>query len=158
MGARRPFFVMTMATGMYQREKELQRQISQEVETGVPGVEVLALELVGRERFRVYIDHPQGVDLALCERVSRVLRGWSDRYSVEVSSPGLERPLRTPQHFGRFVGHTVALKTAEEIQGKSKFRGELVAADDRAVRVAAGAEQVEIPYAEIVRANLIDTD
>jgi ribosome maturation factor RimP len=147
-----------MATGIYDKEKELTRQVTREVEQAVPGVEVLALELVGRERFRVYIDHPGGVDLALCERVSGVLRGYSDSYSVEVSSPGLERPLRTPAHFARQVGHPVALKTAEEIGGKTKFRGELLAADDRSVRVAAGADPVEIPYDAIVRANLIDTE
>src|SRR3954447_2246402 len=147
-----------MATGIYDKEKELTRQVTREVEQGVPGVEVLALELVGRERFRVYIDHPSGVDLALCERVSRVLRGYSKSYSVEVSSPGLERPLRTPAHFARQVGRPVALKTADEIGGKTKFRGELLAADDRNVRVAAGAEPVEIPYDAIVRANLIDTE
>jgi len=147
-----------MATGIYDKEKELTRQVTRGVEQGVPGVEVLALELVGRERFRVYIDHPSGVDLALCERVSRVLRGYSNSYSVEVSSPGLERPLRTPAHFARQVGRPVALKTADEIGGKTKFRGELLAADDRNVRVAAGAEPVEIPYDAIVRANLIDTE
>jgi len=147
-----------MATGIYDKEKELTRQVTREVEQGVPGVEVLALELVGRERFRVYIDHPSGVDLALCERVSRVLRGYSNSYSVEVSSPGLEWPLRTPAHFARQVGRPVALKTADEIGGKTKFRGELLAADDRNVRVAAGAEPVEIPYDAIVRANLIDTE
>jgi ribosome maturation factor RimP len=147
-----------MATGIYDREKELTRQVTREVEQSVPGVEVLALELVGRERFRVYIDHPGGVDLALCERVSGVLRGYSDSYSVEVSSPGLERPLRRPAHFARHVGRPVILKTADEIGGKTKFRGELLAADDRSVRVAAGAEPVEIPYDAIVRANLIDSE
>jgi ribosome maturation factor RimP len=144
-----------MATGIHDKEKQLQRQVSQEVERGVPGVEVLALELIGRERFRVYIDHPDGVDLALCERVSGVLRPLTENYGIEVSSPGLDRPLRTPAHFARFVGNPVTLKTGEEIGGKTKFRGELLAADDRAVRVAAGANPVEIPYSAIVRANLI---
>ncbi len=150
-----------MATGIYDKERELYRQVSQEIGRGVPDVEVLALELVGRERFRVYIDHPRGVDLALCERVSRVLRGYSDSYSVEVSSPGLERPLRTPAHFARQVGQRVALKTAEEIAGKTKFRGEVLAADERVVRIAAtgnDAAPVEIAYSEIVRANVIETE
>ncbi len=150
-----------MATGIYDKEKELYRQVSQEIGRGVPDVEVLALELVGRERFRVYIDHPRGVDLALCERVSGVLRAYSDRYSVEVSSPGLDRPLRTPAHFARQVGRRVALKTADEIGGKIRFRGELLAADERAVRIAGSgkdAAPVEIPYSEIVRANVIDTE
>ena len=75
----------------------------------MPGVEVLALELTGPERFRVYVDHPDGVDLALCERVTDVLRPLPDRVRVEVSSPGIERPLRKPAH-SRAPSATVALR------------------------------------------------
>ena len=75
-------------------ERELYREISRAVEAALPGVEVLALELNGKERFCVYVDHPQGVDHGLCERVAQVLQPYLDRYSVEVSSPGSERPLR----------------------------------------------------------------
>src|SRR4051812_7739297 len=110
MGARRPFFVM--ATGQYDREKQLYREVSQTVESAIPGVDVLALEITGKERFRLYVDHPQGVDHQLCERVTGVLRGYLDRYGVEVSSPGFERPLRTREHFARAVGRKVKLKTA----------------------------------------------
>ena len=77
-----------------QTEKTLQRDVTQRVESGLPGVEVLALELVSPQRFCVYVDHPGGVDHALCERVTNVLRGYLDRYSIDVSSPGFERPLR----------------------------------------------------------------
>jgi ribosome maturation factor RimP len=116
---------------------------------------VLALELAGPQRFCVYIDHPQGVDHALCERVTNVLRGYLDRYSVEVSSPGFERPLRKPSHFAGVVGRKVALRTAGAIAGRSRFRGELVEAGARTVRVAADGEPVEIPYDSIVRGNLV---
>ena len=81
---------------VHERERELTREVSQAVGQGLPGVEVLAVELSGRERFTVYIDHPSGVDHALCERVTGLLRGYLDRYTVDVSSPGIERPLRTP--------------------------------------------------------------
>src|SRR6476620_823012 len=101
-----------MATGVHDKEKELYRQVAQRVETGLPGVEVLALELTGKERLRVYVDHPQGVDHALCARVTNVLRPYLEQYSVEVSSPGLDRPLRTRAHFERAVGRNVKLKTA----------------------------------------------
>ena len=101
-----------MATGVHDKEKELYRQVAQKVETGLPGVEVLALELTGKERFRVYVDHPQGVDHALCARVTNILRPYLEEYSVEVSSPGLDRPLRTRAHFERAVGRNVKLKTA----------------------------------------------
>ena len=143
-------------TTMHQRERELYREIAPQVERGLPGVEVLALELAGPERFCVYIDHPKGVDHALCERVTNVLRGYLDRYSVEVSSPGIERPLRKPSHFANVVGRKVALRTAGDIAGRSRFRGELVEAGTRAVRVAADGEPVEIPYDSIVRGNLVD--
>ena len=99
-----------MATGQSEKEKELYREVSRTVESALPGVEVLALEITGRERFCVYVDQPGGVDHALCERVSDVLRPYLDRYSVEVSSPGLERPLRTREHFRSAEGRQVKLK------------------------------------------------
>ena len=150
MGARRPFFVM--ATSPHDKERELYREVSRTVSTAMPGVEVLALELTGKERFCVYVDQPGGVDHALCERVSTVLRPYLDRYSVEVSSPGVERPLRTREHFARAVGRKVKLKTRGE-----RLRGEVVSAGERSLRLEPqGGEPSDIPYDQIVRANLID--
>ena len=141
-----------VATGQHDREQQLHREVSQAVEPAIPGVEVLAVELTGKERFCVYVDHPQGVDHTLCERVTSVLRGYLDRYSVEVSSPGLDRPLRTRAHFERALGRRVRLKT---IRGKS--RGEVLSAGERSLQLQNGTgEPVEIPYEDIVRANLID--
>jgi ribosome maturation factor RimP len=146
-----------VATTQQDREKQLYREVSQTVESAIPGVEVLALELTGKERFCVYVDHPQGVDHTLCQRVTDILRGYLDRYGVEVSSPGLERPLRTPAHFSRAIGRRVALRTDGEFAGRSRFRGELVEAGAQTLRIAAaGAEPVDIPYEAIVRGNLID--
>ena len=141
-----------MATGVHDKERELYREVSQKVEAGIPGVEVLALELTGKERFRVYVDHPTGVDHALCERVTGVLRPYLDRYSVEVSSPGFDRPLRTRSHFERAVGRSVRVKTAER-----RLRGEVASAGERSLRLDPGTgEPIDIPYDAIVRANLID--
>ena len=140
---------------VYERERTLNREIAQTVERGLPGVEVLAVELSGPDRFTVYIDHPTGVDHALCERVTGLLRGYLDRYTVDVSSPGLARPLRKPAHFRNVVGRKVALRTAGEIGGRKRFRGELVAADERSLRVSTNGDSVEIPYEAIVRGNLI---
>ena len=143
-----------MASGQHQRERELQREVARQIEGALPGVEVLALEFTGKERFCVYVDHPQGVDHALCERVTEVLRPYLDRYSVEVSSPGFERPLRTKAHFERAVGRAVRLKTTT-----GRAHGAVVSAGDR---TGPGAERrrdggpIDIPYDEIVRANLID--
>jgi ribosome maturation factor RimP len=149
MGARRPFF---MKVTHHDKEKQLYRDVGRRVEAAVPGVEVLALELTGKDRFCVYVDHVQGVDHALCQRVSGALRDYLDEYSVEVSSPGLERPLRTRAHFERAVGRQVKIKTSG-----TKARGEVVAAGERTFQLQNGTgEPVDIPYEQIVRANLID--
>src|ERR671935_2235644 len=104
-----------MATTVYDRERALTREVTDRVERGVPGVEVLAVELSGPERFCVYIDHADGVDHALCERVTDVLRDYLRDYSVDVSSPGIERPLRTRDHFSRVIGRRVAVRTSGPI-------------------------------------------
>jgi ribosome maturation factor RimP len=137
---------------VYDKERTLEREISGKVAEALPDVEVLAVELTGPERFTVYVDRPEGVDHALCEQVTHVLWEYLRTYSVAVSSPGLERPLRKPEHFQRVVGRRVKLKTAE----RSKLRGEVTRADASAVTVAAAAGEVDIPYEQIVRGNLID--
>jgi ribosome maturation factor RimP len=134
-----------------QKERELQEKIVPRVESDVPGVDVIAVELLSPSRFCVYVDHPAGVDHELCERVTAVLRDYLREYSVEVSSPGLERPLRTHEHFAGAVGRRVRLRTS----GK-KLKGEVVSAAEDSVTVAANGAENVIPYAEIVRANLID--
>src|SRR5207253_2185854 len=84
-------------------------------------------------RFCVYVDHPGGVDHALCERVTSVLRGYLDRYSIDVSSPGFERPLRKPAHFANAVGRRVAVRTEHEISGRKRFRGQVLAAGEKGI-------------------------
>jgi ribosome maturation factor RimP len=143
-------------TTTHEKERSLQRQITQQVETSLPGVEVLAVELTSPTRFCVYVDHANGVDHALCERVTDVLREYLREYGVEVSSPGIERPVRRAEHFRRVLGRRVALRTAGEIGGRKRFRGEVVAADERNVRVGVDGTEVDIPYEQIVRGNLID--
>jgi ribosome maturation factor RimP len=139
---------------VFDKEKQLYREVSQRVESGLPGVEVLAVELSGPERFTVFIDHPKGVDHALCERVTDTLRAYLRDFSVDVSSPGLERPLRRPQHFRSVVGRRVALRT----QTRRRVRGEVLEAGEQAVIVRTGAEDVDVPYEAIVRGNLIDEE
>ena len=136
---------------VYDKERALEQEISGKVAEALPGVEVLAVELTGPERFTVYVDRAEGVDHALCEQVTHVLRDYLRTYSVAVSSPGLERPLRKPEHFRRVVGRRVKLKTAE----RSKLRGEVRRADEDAVTVAADSGEVDVPYEQIVRGNLI---
>ncbi len=135
----------------FERERQLQGEIARRVEHDLPGVDVLAVELLTPSRFCVYVDHPEGVDHALCGRVTDLLRDYLRDYSVEVSSPGLERPLRRQEHFEAARGLRVRLRTPGR-----KVRGEILSAGERGVTLASsdGAE-TEIPYAEIVRANLI---
>ena len=137
---------------VYEKEHELEREITARIGESLPGVEVLAVELTGPERFTVFVDRAEGVDHALCEQVTRVLWDYLREYSVDVSSPGLEPPLRKPEHFQRAVGRRVKLKTAE----RAKVRGEVVRADDDAVTVGVDGDEVDIPYAQIVRGNLIE--
>ena len=140
-----------VATGQHEKERQLQRDVARTVESTLPGVEVLALELTGRDRFCVYVDHPQGVDHALCERVTDSLRSYLDEYTVEVSSPGFERPLRTKAHFERAVGRDVRVKTMT-----GRARGTVLSAGPTSVQIQNGTDPADIPYDVIVRANLID--
>jgi ribosome maturation factor RimP len=142
---------------MFARERTLQEEIAPSVERNLPGVEVLAVELLSRNRFRVYVDHPEGVDHALCEQVTRELRSYLDTFNIEVSSPGPDRPLRKPEHFDSALGRRVAVRTARAVAGRDRFRGEVVAAEADGVTLAVpGSEPLRIPYDAIVRGNLID--
>ncbi|MES1246061.1 MAG: hypothetical protein ABUS54_00110 [Actinomycetota bacterium] len=136
-----------MAT-TYEKERQLQGDIAPRVEHDLPGVEVLAVELASPDRFVVYVDHPEGVDHTLCVRVTDALRDYLREYTVDVSSPGTERPLRTPTHFAQAIGRQVKLRTTEV----KKLKGTVVAADATHVTI----DETEIPYEQIVRANLID--
>ena len=143
-----------MAT-TFQKERELTTEIVPRVENEVPGVDVLAVELLSPSRFCVYVDHPAGVDHELCVRVTDALRDYLPEYSVEVSSPGLDRPLRTREHFAGAVGSRVKVR----MLGSKKLKGEVISAGDDSVSVAAAdGSAIHIPYSEIVRANLIDPD
>ena len=145
-----------MTTTIYARERTLQEEIAPTVERGLPGVEVLAVELLSPSRLRVYVDREEGVDHALCERVTNALRSYLADFTVEVSSPGPERPLRKPGHFASVTGQRVAVRTDRELEGRNRFRGEVLAADEDAVTLAVGSEPLRIPYEAIVRGNLID--
>jgi len=140
----------------HEKERRLQSEIAPRVEHDLPGVDVLAVELVAPSRFCVYVDHPEGVDHALCGRVTDVLRDYLGEYTVEVSSPGVERPLRRPRHFAGAVGRRVALRTTAPVAGRSKFKGELKDAGDDALTLGVDGADVLIPYDAVVRANLID--
>ena len=135
----------------FERERQLQDEIAPRIERDLPDVDVLAVELLSPSRFCVFVDHPAGVDHALCESVTAVLRDYLREYSVEVSSPGLDRPLRRREHFAAAVGRRVRVRTASK-----KLKGTVASAEDESLTLETDAGEQRIPYAEIVRANLID--
>jgi ribosome maturation factor RimP len=121
-----------------------------------PDVEVLLAEVVGGKLVRLFIDHPKGVSLELCERVTKLLPEVRERYALEVSSPGPERPLSKPDHFRRFVGRRARVRTRRRLpEGHASVTGELIGATDDAVTVAADTGVVSIAYADIQRSNLV---
>jgi ribosome maturation factor RimP len=147
----------------------LQTDIERRLAQREPDVEVLLAEVLGGRCLRVYIDHPDGVTLGVCERVSALLSEERERYSLEVSSPGSERPLTKPAHFRRFVGRrarvrvrhprSVERQTAAhgmERRSVQSFTGELVGASEEEVTLAAEGGVIAIPYSEIRRSNLIE--
>ena len=135
--------------------ESIQREIESRLAESEPEVEVIALEQPGRDSLRLFIDHPDGVDLALCETVTNHLRDLLTDYSLEVSSPGLDRPLTKPDHYRRFRGHRVRVRTREAIHGRKNFTGTIAAADDEAVRVEDSGDSFEIPLSHVHRSNLV---
>jgi len=157
---------------------ELQSEIEARLQATAPEVEVLLAEVVAGGTLRLFIDHPDGVTLALCERVTGLLADYRDRYALEVSSPGQDRPLTKPQHYSRFLGRRARLRLREAAPndtgathkrqatepagrkpaGNMSVTGELVGATDREVTIAAGDGVIAIPYEQIARSNLIPGD
>jgi ribosome maturation factor RimP len=139
------------------------RDLTAEVESRLaavePEVEVLLVEVLnlrGSRALRVFLDRPGGaVDHELCARVTQLLRDLLRDYTVEVSSPGPSRPLTKPHHFRRFLGRRVRVRTREAIEGRTEFKGELIAADEREIALAGEAGTVTIPHERIRRSNLV---
>ncbi|MEX2253671.1 MAG: ribosome maturation factor RimP [Thermoleophilaceae bacterium] len=134
----------------------IQREIEDRLATAEPDVEVIACDKVAAETLRLVIDHPDGVTLALCERVTGHLRDLLTEYALEVSSPGPERPLVKPDHFRRFLGRRARVRTRAPRDGRRSFTGELVGASDDEVTVAADEGLVSIPFQEINRGHLVE--
>lgn len=140
-------------------EKILARVIERE------GLELVHWEAVGPSQksvLRVYIDKPGGVNHGDCEVVSNQLGVLLDledlissSYTLEVSSPGIERGLYRPSDYQRFAGKRIRLKTAEPVNGQRNFRGKLLGIADGVVELEAdGAGPLQIPYENIVKANI----
>jgi ribosome maturation factor RimP len=156
----------------------LQEEIEQRLAVAEPQVEVLLAEVLGGGTLRIFIDHPDGVTLSMCERVSGVLSDMRDRYTLEVSSPGNERPLSKPDHFRRYIGARARVRvrgpqpagaheqerngarTHAEQAGSSvrrrSYTGELMGASESEITLAAEEGIVAISYSDIRRCNLVE--
>jgi ribosome maturation factor RimP len=135
--------------------EQLQTTIEQRLDAYDPQLELVALERPAAETLRIYIDHPDGVDLGLCGRVTAELRDLLEAWSLEVSSPGIDRPLTKPEHYRRFVGRQVKVRTQRPLDGQKNFTGTLTEADDESVAIEIDGEAVRIPLNEVRRSNLI---
>ncbi len=169
-----PLFVFgpALAAGLVTVRSERDRVVVERVTAAarpLAEAEGLALVAVEYQReaagwvLRVYLDKPGGVTLDDCQRVSGQLGDLLDvedlidhAYTLEVSSPGLERPLVDATDFARFAGRTIRLQTDVPVDGQRRFRGRLLGVAEGAVRLELeGGRQVMIPHAAIERARLV---
>jgi ribosome maturation factor RimP len=135
--------------------QHIQTEIEARLAERAPDVEVLLAEVAG-DTVRLFIDHPGGVTLDLCEQVTHLLPEVREEYALEVSSPGLRRPLTKPDHYRRFLGRRARVRTRDDDDGHRTFTGELVGASDAEVTIAAPTGVVAISYDDITRSNLVE--
>lgn len=143
------------------------KQIEELLEPGVNalGYELLGLEFLSQGRhsvLRLYIDRPDGITVEDCERVSHQVSGVLEvedpikgQYTLEVSSPGLERPLFKPEHFERFIGEQVQLRLVRPLDGRRKFKGRLLGLRDGSVVIELDGQELMLPWEDIDKAHLV---
>lgn len=132
-----------------------QQEIEQRIAILDPEIELIAVERFGPEGLRIFIDRPGGVDLGACERVTNALRDLNADWALEVSSPGLDRPLTKPAHYERFLGARIRVRTHEQLEGRKSFTGVLTAAGESAISIEDEAGVHEIPLSAVHRSNLV---
>lgn len=138
-----------------------------EPKAAATGIEIVTIEIVGAKKsptIRVYIDTPTGVSFdelasaqAWINKVMDEIDPFPGAYVLEVSSPGIDRPLRTLEHFDRFAGETAAIKTVSPVEGRSSFTGELAGTDGEDVLIDVDGARVALSLDNIKRARLKGT-
>jgi len=120
------------------------------------------LPVSGHATLRIYIDKPEGVTVDDCADVSHEVSGILDvedpihgAYNLEISSPGLDRPLMNPAHFERYKGEIIAVRTLDPIMGRRKFKGPLTNVTADGIEMEVDGEVYAIPFDEIDKANLV---
>ena len=122
----------------------------------LPEIDVVDVKVVPGGVLRVLIDHPGGIDHERCSEVGRALAGFRERFALEVSSPGIPRPLTKPAHYARFIGREADLRFHTVFEGRRKLRGEILGSTAQHVAVRGEDGVLEIPFAAISRAHLVE--
>lgn len=134
------------------------------------GFDVVRIMTIGQQRptLQIMIERKSRENLTVddCAEVSRAVSAVLDEkdpidgeYSLEVSSPGLDRPLTTPEHFARFAGYEAKVETDEPVDGRKRFKGRIVAMhDDGTIDFEMDGKEYKIPFAAVTKAKLILTD
>lgn len=146
-----------------QKVKTLQRVLEPGVEA--LGFELVAAELAGRGKnaiLRVYIDGPGGITVDDCADVSGQLSAILDvedpivgQYTLEVSSPGLDRPLVVPEHFKAVIGQRIKVQMRTYTLGRRRFAGTLLSASDQTFVVDVDGESYDLPHCDVEKARLV---
>lgn len=129
-------------------------ELQERIETEMPDVELLAVEQASGGTLRLLIDHPEGVTLDTCQKVTDVLAPLREEFALEVSSPGPNRPLTRTGHYLRFAGRRAKVRTKREIEGRRNFTGTIMESDGETVTIGCDDQLIRIPLESIERANL----
>ena len=142
---------------MRQKREELETEIEAALTARLPDVELVDFEVRGQPpTLTLFVDRPGGVDLELCASVSQALEDLRERYALEVSSPGLDRRLRKPEHFAAQLGREVAVHLTQPVDGRRNFRGVLAAADQDSVTLTLeGGDSVTLSLAALGKAHVV---
>lgn len=145
-------------------KKETQLLDALEPRAATEGIEIVTVQVVGAKKaptIRVFIDTPEGVSFdqlaksqAWINEIMDAIDPFPGAYTLEVSSPGIDRPLRTPEHFARFAGQSAVVKMGHPLDGRSNFTGKIVSADDTCVVMEIDGEQISLPMDDMKRAHL----
>jgi ribosome maturation factor RimP len=149
---------------------EIIEQVKAKIEPEMAARELEIIDIEFRREpigmvLRVFVDHPQGVSVETCAEASQLISGILEKtdtikssYTLEVSSPGLERRLTKPSHYRRFLGRDVKVAAKRAVDGKKRFTGKLARADDTGFSIEIDGELVDFKYEQVTRANLVFTD
>jgi ribosome maturation factor RimP len=142
---------------MREKREELEAEIEAALTERFPDVDLVDFEVRGQPPIlTLFIDRRDGVDLDLCASVSQSLEELRERFALEVSSPGLDRRLRKPEHFAARLGSEIAAHMTRPIEGRRNFRGILAAADDQSITLTLeGGGSAKLPLDALGKAHVV---